>query len=85
MPVLDKSDKILRDVADKEKKRLLSLNRYEPANEYSETNKDALSDGDERGKGFNNGSIGNSVDITSRINMLNKNIFSEANPYKEPQ
>ena len=39
------------------------------------------SDGDERGKGENNGNIGSSVDIQNRIDNVGRNTYNNQNGY----
>jgi hypothetical protein len=48
-------------------------------------NKDALSDGDEFGKGELNGSVGSKTDINTRIEITNKNAYSTKKSYPDFQ
>lgn len=59
----------------------IARNKYSNNNQYTETSKDALSDGDELGKGELNGSIGGRTDIAERSKELAKNIFTVNNQY----
>lgn len=56
-------------------------NKYKSTDEYRAGHPDAKSDGDELGKGENNGSIGGKTDIVQRVSQDAKNIFSKDNPY----
>ena len=59
----------------------LAINRYGEFNQYSAVNKDALSDGDEFGKGENNGNIGSKTDILTRITEVAINRYGPNNQY----
>lgn len=59
----------------------LTRNKYSLNNQYTETSPDALSDGDELGKGEKNGSIGGRTDIAERNKELSKNLFTVNNQY----
>lgn len=59
----------------------ISRNKYSVNNQYVETSKDALSDGDVNGKGELNGSIGSSSDIAERNREIARNIYSPNNQY----
>lgn len=68
---------------------LITVNDYkQSANEYSSTNKDAMSDGDVNGKGtgifldiFNGGS---SEDVTLRKEQIKGNEYQKNKPYTTP-
>ena len=71
MSKIDEVGKYWRDKQLKE-----SGNRYSDKSEYSATNPDALSDGDNFGRDFNSGSIGTLKDSKTRDSRLtngNKN------------
>lgn len=68
---------------------LITVNDYkQSANEYSSTNKDAMSDGDVNGKGtgifldISNG--GSSEDITIRKEQIKGNEYQKNKPYTTP-
>jgi len=61
--------------------RELVRNRYKSTDEYRAGHPDAKSDGDELGKGENNGSIGSATDIRERTVAEARNIFTKNNPY----
>jgi len=70
----------LEIIAEKERQTHLSRNSYLEKNGYGVTHENALSDGDEKGKG-ENGTIGSSIDIQARVNSLAKNPYSVNNEY----
>lgn len=61
--------------------RELVRNKYKTTNEYRANHPNALSDGDELGKGENNGSIGSATDIRQRTIAEARNTFTKNNPY----
>ena len=74
--------------ADLQWKSLLVKNDYKTVNPYSSVNPDALSDGDESGKGTGifldviNG--GSSIDIVERKNEIKQNEYQPNKPYTTP-
>ena len=81
-------DNELSQIAEQQRKRLIPKNDYKTSNEYSATNKDAISDGDEFGKGTGafldtvNG--GSSIDIVERVNEIKINEYQKDKPYTTP-
>ncbi len=79
----------LTDIADRIRKELLTKNDYgNKRNEYGATNKDALSDGDQQGRGTgvfldtqNGGTI---TDVVERKNEIKINKYQSGNPYNTP-
>jgi len=78
----------LSEIAEIERRKLLTKNDFKYTNPYSSTNKDALSDGDEHGKGtgvfldtYNGGS---STDTLERKNEIKINKYQENKPYTTP-
>lgn len=65
------------------RKQQISRNNYDKNDSYNGTHPDALSDGDELGKGEKNGSVGSSTDINQRKTQLTKNRYSKNNPYND--
>ena len=53
----------------------LARNNYQGTKTYDSNHPNAMSDGDERGKGDNNGSIGSSTDINLRVDALGRNKY----------
>jgi hypothetical protein len=78
----------LTAIADLQRKSLIVKNDYKTVNPYSATNPDALSDGDESGKGTGifldtvNG--GSSIDIIERKNEIKINEYQPDKPYTTP-
>mgnify|MGYP006280617889 CR=1 FL=1 len=65
------------------RKQQIARNNYTKNDEYSGTHPDALSDGDELGKGEKNGSIGSQTDIQKRKELKTKNRYSYDKPYND--
>lgn len=62
--------------------REIARNTYSRTDEYVSTHPNAISDGDEKGKGESDrGSVGGRTDITQRQLLLSKNRYSNNNPY----
>lgn len=78
----------LTAIADLQRKSLLVKNDYKTVNPYSAVNPDAISDGDESGKGTGifldtiNG--GSSIDIVERKNEIKVNEYQPNKPYTTP-
>lgn len=58
-------------------------NIYGTGNEYNESNKNALSDGDDKGRGELNNSVGTLTDIKTRNSLLTKNKYKTGSEYNE--
>ena len=71
----------LEILAEKYRKEVLGVNSYNDKNFYSSVNKNALSDGDEKGKGDVNGQVGSSVDIQNRMDNMARNRYGSNNEY----
>ena len=71
----------IQSISDKFREDALARNEYKSLKSYNTTHPNALSDGDESGKGDNNGKIGSSVDIQSRLDVLGRNTYTETNGY----
>lgn len=63
------------------RKNLLTKNTYDSNGEYNTNHPNALSDGDEFGKGENNGSVGGATDIAKRSELLSKSIYNSNKEY----
>lgn len=78
----------LTAIADLQRKSLIVKNDYKTVNPYSQTNPDAISDGDEFGKGTGifldtiNG--GSSTDVIERKNEIKVNEYQPNKPYTTP-
>lgn len=75
-------------VGEEQRKRLFPKNDYKPVNPYSATNKDAIADGDEFGKGtgvfLDTANGGSSIDQLERINEIKINEYQKNKPYTTP-
>lgn len=65
------------------RKREIARNDHDFNDEYSGTHPDALSDGDEKGKGEKNGSIGSATDIKERNQQIAKNRYNYNREYND--
>lgn len=72
----------LLPIADDKRKTLVARNRTNTADPYGVNHPDAISDGDELGKGENNGEVGSSIDIAERKRLIATNDYSANNRYK---
>lgn len=66
----------LEKIADKERTISLSRNEYNYDDLYNSTNPNALSTGDDKGKGELDGKIGGITDINTRIDNTGRNIYN---------
>lgn len=78
----------LTAIADMERAKLIPKNDYNAeGNEYSSVNKDAVADGDNKGRGTGvfldvyNTNAGTSLDIIERKDDIKVNKFNSSNPY----
>ena len=78
----------MSSIADEQRKRLFPKNDYKETNKYSAVNKDAVSDGDEFGKGtgvfLDTSNGGSSIDNVERINEIKINEDQKEKPYTTP-
>jgi hypothetical protein len=79
------ASQISREVAEKERTKLLGGNEYKPlASEYNESHKNALSDGDDKGKGETS-TVGSKTDIQERAKLTTINLYGANKPYTSPE
>ena len=77
-------------IAESQRGILFPRNDFNTKNQYGPTNKDALSDGDNMGRGtggfldVNNDKIGTSDDIMDRIDNIKTNKYNSKAPYTTP-
>jgi hypothetical protein len=71
----------LLDIANARRVVASTLNRYGAANPYTSSSRDALSDGDDRGRGYYNGQIGTLTEQRAIARWLAMNKYSAARPY----
>lgn len=84
MPKQDQNDtpSNLTRISEEFREREISRNAYQRNDEYVSTHENALSDGDEKGKGESDrGSVGGRTDIQKREWSVAKNKYSNNNPY----
>jgi hypothetical protein len=78
----------LTAIADLQRKSLIVKNDYKTANPYSAVNPDAISDGDEFGKGtgvfLDTSKGGSSIDVLERKNEVKINYYQPEKPYTTP-
>jgi len=79
----------LTKIAEEQRSKLFPKNNYNDRNKYSQTNPDALADGDERGKGtgvfldVNNDTAGNSIDNLERVMNIKINEYNNKKTYPD--
>ena len=61
----------------------VARNNYNFNDEYNAGNADALSTGDELGKGENNGCVGSATDIKKRKQLIAKNCYNYNREYNQ--
>jgi hypothetical protein len=84
-------DDELSKIAEAERKKAAARNDYFITNQYSSTSKNAMADGDEKGKGtgnyldvYNQGA-GNRTDVAERKNEIKINEYQPQKPYQAPR
>ena len=88
--IFEQPNNELSSIAEMERKKLLTKNDFNKQYEYSSVNPDAISDGDEQGKGTGvfldvyNQQAGAVQDIIERKNEIKINEFQPNNPYTTP-
>ena len=84
----EQPDNELSKIAEQQRAKLIPKNDYKTTNRYSSTNPDALSDGDEFGKGtgvfLGTAEGGSSIDKIERINEIRINEYQQNKPYTTP-
>lgn len=82
IPASEQLRKVAKDERDG---KLIPINEYKPTSfEYGPTNPNALSDGDEKGKGETQ-TVGNKTDILTRKTLNAVNQYNDSKPYKTPE
>lgn len=78
----------LTEVAEQIRKQQIARNDYQLGNQYGAANADAISDGDEKGKGtgvfLDTSRGGNSLDMLERKNEIKINQYQAGKPYQVP-
>lgn len=73
----------LEDVSLPYRKKSLVRNDYNENSKYEAGHADALSTGDEKGKGEVNGQVGGATDIKMRDKLVTKNKFNKNREYND--
>jgi len=71
----------LEDISEQFRKREIARNDYDKEDTYNSGHDDALSTGDEAGKGEVNGQVGGATDIKTRQSSIVKNKYNKNNEY----
>lgn len=81
MPIQNGKEIGLFDYSASFRNREVVRNMYKSTDEYRASHPNAKSDGDELGKGENNGSIGGKTDIAQRNTAEARNFYTKNNAY----
>ncbi len=81
MPKVNGKEVGLFEFSKSYRNREVVRNKYKTTDEYRAGHPNAKSDGDELGKGENNGEIGSKTDVTERRIAEARNSFTKDNPY----
>jgi len=73
----------LEDISEQFRKREEARNSYNKNDEFGVSHENALSDGDELGKGENEGQVGGLTDIKQRELAAAKNKYNLNRPYDD--
>ena len=73
----------LEDISVSFRKREITRNTYDQNNEFNGSHPNALSDGDEKGKGDKGGSVGSATDIKMRKDAEARNKFNKNREYND--
>ena len=73
----------LEDISKEFRENLIAKNEYDQNDPFTGSHENALSDGDELGKGENNGQVGSKTDIEQRQIAKAKNKYNENRPYDD--
>jgi hypothetical protein len=71
----------LEIIAEKERISSIARNEYTFNNGYNSNNVNALSNGDEKGKGELDGQVGSLTDINTRKDNMGRNVYNGNNGY----
>jgi len=73
----------LEDISVAFRNKLITKNEFDNNDQYNVGHADALSTGDELGKGEANGQVGGLTDIKTRENLVAKNKFNKNKEYND--
>ncbi len=71
----------LEDIGAVQRQSLAAKNTYNNNDEYNISHSNAVSNGDEKGKGEMNGEAGSATDIKTRNTLITKNKFKNGKEY----
>jgi len=71
----------LEKIAEKERIISIARNSYDQNKSYGSTNPNALSNGDEKGKGELDGQVGSLTDINTRVDNMGRNVYDQNAEY----
>jgi hypothetical protein len=81
MPIQNGKEIGLMEYSKSYRNREIVRNKYKTTDEYRSGHANALSDGDENGKGLNNGEVGGKTDVTQRKKETVRNRYTKDNAY----
>ena len=74
----------LEEISEQYRKREIVRNSYDKDDVYAGSHPNAVSDGDEKGKGLGSpGTVGGATDIKSREVAASKNKYNQERPYDD--
>lgn len=73
----------LEDISKQYRDKAEARNIYNKNKEFNSSHKNALSDGDDKGKGENSGSVGSRTDIQQRKLAEAKNMYNRNKEYND--
>lgn len=71
----------LLEIANQRRKLAEGVNRYSPTNPYTASHPDALSTGDDRGRGYHNGQVGTLTEQRKLQEWQRLNTYTPQRPY----
>lgn len=79
------SEQLRKVAVDEREGKLIPINEYKPtSSEYGAGHPNALSDGDEKGKGETQ-TVGSKTDISTRVALKVINQYTDLKPYTSPE
>ena len=81
MPIVNGKEVGLNEYSKSYRNRELVRNKYKNTDEYRASHPNAKSDGDELGKGENNGEVGGKTDVAQRKKETVRNRYTKNNAY----
>jgi hypothetical protein len=73
----------LEKISEQYRTELVNKNIYNTSKNYDNQHSNALSNGDDKGKGEFNGNVGSRTDIANRTDLVNKNTYSNKKNYPD--